>query len=753
MIRSTVRQNNSLLLLSKRCLFVPSSSITNRPKRKLKPFTEPKLKPKPKPRSTEEQPQPKPSAVDIKLQSKAKHSLKGLRSLSREISHYISPDALTTTIKPGIKDLPPIDIEDTSDDIFNQINNSGTKELEKPKPPPSLMFPEQINQRLGLVSDMLIQPNGKTNLPQEIKNNNWNMLLIQLDQTGGFKGLTQKDITHFIRKIPLKNLKSLIPHLEKMHHDAGLTIHYNVYYLFTRALTTGGRISDLQLKMVERYFDEISKQTELKIDHYETMVYAYVKNNNMTKVDDVLKIMKDKDIPISKSIYTAVFQGYSFYQKNHDKALEVFDAMKFFSKETSPDENVYTDVIISCVANRQLEKGLDLYQEFQDNNLKVNQRILSALAKGCSRSRQYKFDAWNYIFQIYDYGWAPTLQTYEHMLYISATDGDVELTRALFYKLLESNSVSGQAFISLMLSYSKYIPPSRRTEPFLASLTDKGRLFRQGILNGVDFTKPVQEFPFLPFQTIPDTKFILAESSAVWAHAIIKYPQFVRQHQVVTSYLTVALELGEFEEFKDRFDASTYLNTEGIPKAREVEIIEPDQENDTTDEVKQQDSSSSNELIKSPIFKHLEPALVDNRFKAARDSFIYNIAIRAAGRFKKYEFAQDILKERGQYRKSNNFKRLTPKEQEREDFQFASYLVECWTNMNLLEDAYAVVLSSVERFPWSWKQLGVLSRAAMKLGSLSLVESLKNVVRFSQEKNHGKIKYIDFKTYVMNRGY
>ena len=38
------------------------------------------------------------------------------------------------------------------------------------------------------------------------------------------------------------------------------------------------------------------------------------------------------------------------------------------------------------------------------------------------------------LFQVYDHGWVPNLQTYEHMLYIAARDGDVELTRALFIK-------------------------------------------------------------------------------------------------------------------------------------------------------------------------------------------------------------------------------------------------------------------------------------------------------------------------------
>ena len=58
-----------------------------------------------------------------------------------------------------------------------------------------------------------------------------------------------------------------------------------------------------------------------------------------------------------------------------------------------------------------------------------------------------------------------------------------------------------------------------------------------------------------------------------------------------------------------------------------------------------------------------------------------------------------------------------------------------------------------DRFPWSWRELGVLNNAAMKLGSLELAEAVRKVAQVTQVKHHGKIKRQDFKTYVMKRGY
>ena len=50
------------------------------------------------------------------------------------------------------------------------------------------------------------------------------------------------------------------------------------------------------MQLINKYFQEISKQTDLKIDHYETMILAYVKNNHMEKIDGILAQMKKKTL-------------------------------------------------------------------------------------------------------------------------------------------------------------------------------------------------------------------------------------------------------------------------------------------------------------------------------------------------------------------------------------------------------------------------------------------------------------------------
>ena len=73
--------------------------------------------------------------------------------------------------------------------------------------------------------------------------------------------------------------------------------------------------------------------------------------------------------------------------------------------------------------------------------------------------------------------------------------------------------------------------------------------------------------------------------------------------------------------------------------------------------------------------------------------------------------------------------------------------------MNLIEDAYSVVLLSVDRFPWGWKQLVPLNTAAINLGSSELAAAVRKIAQSNQVKHHGKIKSNDYKKYVMKRGY
>lgn len=128
--------------------------------------------------------------------------------------------------------------------------------------------------------------------------------------------------------------------------------------------------------------------------------------------------------------------------------------------------------------NNKLEGALDLYQEMLDNGMPLNQNILASLARGCCKSKRFATKSWEFIFKIYDHGWLPNLQTYESMLNISAFEGTLDLTRALFLKMIQTNSVTSKAVLYLMMSYSKYMNGEVTKRSFI-ELDERGRIFKQ----------------------------------------------------------------------------------------------------------------------------------------------------------------------------------------------------------------------------------------------------------------------------------
>ena len=74
-----------------------------------------------------------------------------------------------------------------------------------PPPPPGLDIPDEIKERLGLLSELLVPAKTSNNkLPEKQVENNWKLLLSQLDQAGGLSGLSKRSVSKFFLKIPPK---------------------------------------------------------------------------------------------------------------------------------------------------------------------------------------------------------------------------------------------------------------------------------------------------------------------------------------------------------------------------------------------------------------------------------------------------------------------------------------------------------------------------------------------------------------------
>lgn len=703
-----------------------------------------------------------------------KKRLQELKNLTAEVSQMLDRNKKEEELKnlPMASDLRKDSesvyqrLEDLGQDSSRQVTNtaslasSGTDDFnaaQRTLLTPSIELPETIKERLGLAVKFLVTKH----------NQNWLLVLQQLQLAGGFKDVPPKDVRKFLYAMPLGDVAKLHHIIEQMLVEADIEISPKILNVFILGLSQGGTISDQNLGKIETYVSriyELNKGKKLPRDTYELMIRVHGKRNDLEKINHFLGEMKANKLEPSPVIYLDILSTCVYKARDHKQAVEIFDTLKFLSQKTKPDTRAYQDIIVSYVNNNDIEKALDLYREMLNTGVSVNQKILVALAKGCISREELKLKAWDFMFDIYNNGWEPSLETYEYMMYLASKDFDVSFTRALYSKLNESGSLTAKAFTFLMLAYSRAAVACKiDCPPSSITFHETGRIFRRNILSDLKYTGSSDKdesvnLPFLPFLDLKTKREILAESSAMWAYTLIHNPEFINSENTNT-YLNIAAHIGSIEDFEERFNSTTYLDvaqnenqTRFIIDESEINTLKDDDNNEDTDLSKTK-TRDKNSMTTSPLLQQLGKTPNLSVKKVARTSLTYVIALNAAGNCKNYPFAQKIWVERGLFRKSPLFTNLSRDKKNKLDFEFASAMVSSLAEMNLLQDALAILVSTEYQFKWTWRELHKLYEKAEMHGHDKLCKTIKGIVHRAQINFEGKLRRRDYREYVKNRGY
>ncbi|KAK6457769.1 mitochondrial group I intron splicing factor CCM1 [Scheffersomyces xylosifermentans] len=696
-------------------------------------------------------------------EEESKRKLDDLKTLARDVSIMVKQrqeienlNKIPLSAKEPEEDLSPeeSDKSATGDNVVIDKNAFIV---------PATPIPEEISKRLGLALRYLVSE----------KNQNWPLVLDQLKASDGFKDLPYGTVVDFLTKIPPNQMKFVIPTIEELLQEAQIPKTAKIISLYMTSLTSGTTVSDSTIQVLENYCADIKSMKNGKLPKraYETLILAHGKNGNLQKIQDTLAEMRLNQVEISGTVLTNILTTCVYKARDHKQAVEIFDTMRFEKEVYKPGTRAYQDIIVSYVNNDDIEKAIDIYREMITEKIEVNQQIMVALARGCASRETFRFKSWDFMFEIYKNKWTPTLPTYEYMMYLSSRDGDLALTRALYTRLIKDNTVTKRSLTFLLLAYSKAQLPGEALEPFLITSQDRGRIFRENVINTSGITEPSSGFPFLPLDELTTKTQIMAESSAIWAHTCLHNPDLINSEST-TSYLNIASEMGMLSDFIDRFEGSTYLEDDERKLSNGFVIEEPLEEQNVTDEpaADQSDEVVENSgeetvyeislnksplhekydessTVKSPVLKSLQTK------RTPRVSLTYVVALKAAGKFNNYSFANRIWQERGKFRRTNRFKNLSRSEKDKLDFQFASQMVRTLTDLNLLEDALAVLKSTEYQFRWTWRELDPLKTAAVEQGNTKISQTVRGIARRAQVTYEGKIRRKDYKKYVMERGY
>lgn len=614
---------------------------------------------------------------------------------------------------------------------------------------PAIDLPSRIQERLGPATQYLVHKD----------NQYWKLVMLHLKNNEGFSGLTSKEVAKLVRAVPNNQILSVFPIIEGLMEDASILKTNSITNAFLKKLVSYPQIDAERLSIIEQTVEELrdkAKERRLNTDTYEVLIEAYGKTNNIAKLENVMLELRKHDITPSARVYSSVLSTSVYKTKDHKQAVQLFDLMKFLAGCMAPKTREYRDIIVSYINNDDIEKALDLVQEMRDGRIELDQKTLVALARGCSSRQELKLKAWDFIFEIYEAGMKPAIGTVEYMLYLAAKDGDLSLARALYQQLIKLNASSPRSLGFLLLAYASV--DVSNTTPVTPSIShhETGRRFRRNILEKANFEPDLSNIakaiPFIPKLTLTTSQEILSESSAILAYSLLVNREAVSSHNVNT-FLNIAAKLGSLEEFKDRYEQFTFLDMTGAPKTRfhedeesqneaEVEVIE-----ERTDGEKALESSAVSLNTKSPVLSR--PEEIVSTVKSPRCTYTYTIALRAAAKHKNYEFAVSVWQERGLFRKTNAFTSMSRREKDELDFIVAATMVHSLTEMNLLDDALAILISTEYQFRWTWKELMPLHRAAVEMGYDKVTRTVRGIASRAQIKYEGKIRKKDFKLHIL----
>ncbi|SGZ56175.1 CIC11C00000004321 [Sungouiella intermedia] len=217
-------------------------------------------------------------------------------------------------------------------------------------------LPESIKEKLGLAVKYLVSR----------ENQNWSLVLHQLNDDGGLQGIPEKDVRKMVYAIPRSQLRHVFPQIESLLASSGIQLSPKIVNCYLKSMTVGNTVNETDLKTVEKYSDQLrlsSEQGKLSRDTYEVLVEAYGKAGNVEKMNDIIKEMKTFKLSPSLNVYSNVLSTVVYKTRDHKQAVQLFDLMKFLAGSMSPSTREYQDIIVSYVNNDDIEKALDLYQE------------------------------------------------------------------------------------------------------------------------------------------------------------------------------------------------------------------------------------------------------------------------------------------------------------------------------------------------------------------------------------------------------
>ncbi|AGO11020.1 AaceriAFR480Cp [[Ashbya] aceris (nom. inval.)] len=330
-------------------------------------------------------------------------------------------------------------------------------------------------------------------------------------------------------------------------------------------------------------------------------------------------------------------------------------------------------------------------------------------------------------------------------------------------------------FNYLLMAYSRYQPNKL---PILLGY-EQGAKFRRRLLFNVDYMGRSESdndmhanIPLLPVMELSSTAEVLNESRALWqfflskqsmgsprpkpsARIVSMLEEYRRKHETfegftkdvksqlkrwqwhamnrrlmtpitLVSYLSIPLRLGASEEFSLRYQQTIY--TENELNLSLKNFYDPIPASVSSEMTALGDSS---DMKIEKYAREIDEGIMQiYSFACKQRAFndVFELAMKAATRFKDGSLATQVWKERGDFRKSESYKSMSLKERIAGDTSFACATVKFFVAEKRLSEAMAVVMSSQKYIDWKYYMVKDLHNALVSIEDEISVRKLLSVV-------------------------
>ncbi|SCU92671.1 LAME_0F00980g1_1 [Lachancea meyersii CBS 8951] len=511
-------------------------------------------------------------------------------------------------------------------------------------------------------------------------------------------------------------------------------------------------------------------------ENYTAILQFYNKlglNRQAWDVFATMKFLSAEHKPDAKA-YTSMLQ-LCVKEKNYAKAIDLFNEMSDLKIEISAEAlNAVARVLAVAsgdpISSEGKAESLRLlgwkYLHQNEDLVQMRGRILEDTIMTMMTLCAYDGDVGLARALYFKYVTAKFADNYGKW---RAKFGD---TSPIDYKAIWSKTLNPYIFNYLLLAYAKFSPEKL---PLVMGF-DQGAITRRNLINSVDYQQVSNEFacevpiniPMLPVADFSNSSQVILESRALWQFnlefggvcnlreapkdvskklmasldssnsldefAFTTFNQIsawrsklVNHHvlnaKTLVSFLTIPIKMGDKREFLLRFSEFSFEQQE-LNKYISVVFNEAKMNSlPHTSESTLQESSAQNH--------HTEAALTylcSMKHKLLRDSVLYELAMRAAIKFRDVAFARDTWESRGAFRKLGAFQKLDAAERASKDSVFASLMVDLFTNQEMYTDSMGIIMSSQRHINWKYPMVKKLHHKLIELEDENSIKILLGIV-------------------------